>query len=548
MNRFFVYGSWLFLYLFGWLIQGVAQDTSGKQTIEIVSAYKPVFRDAQKLNYSAVPLPPSSEKITFNYQLPVKPLYLRLVPANLQASKRQPDSILINSKENYLKIGYGNLRSPVIGAGLAFGSGKDFAFQVTADHFSQRGSLRVQRFTKTDLKGNFSINGQKHSLSGSLLYQHQASWLYARDSSLLLSKEDSLRKPYTTSGIQMSWRNRQVTDFGLGYNPSVRFVFFNDGRSIEKNMRFQIPLEFHAGKDYLLLMQTNLDFTFFNPRNNAAYTNHIYDIKAGLLVRKQNWSMQASVMPVWSGQQLFVMPDITATIRIKEEALKFIAGWKGSVQKNNYEALASINPWINQPLIQFNTRVKQLYGGLKGLINNQLQYQVQFGFQQLLDQPLFENSLRPSVFQIRREARLNSMQAKGELTYRWDQRLELNASTEINNYFGQKTEQAPWHLIPLRLNTSVSWKPVTALNVRADLHAWSGGFYKSSLSGEKDRLKSVIDLNTGVEYRFTDGFLSWIQFSNVLNNVYERWFAYPVFGFQIHAGIKLIFDRKLFGR
>jgi hypothetical protein len=204
-----------------------------------------------------------------------------------------------------------------------------------------------------------------------------------------------------------------------------------------------------------------------------------------------------------------------------------------------------INPWINQPLIQFNTRVQDIYAGIKGRVfNNKLYYKFQFGLQQLWDQPLFENSLRPGVFQIRKEQMISSLQTKGEIHYRLDTKFQLHASAQINNFFGQKTESSPWHLLPVQIRGGLTWNPAKKLRITADCMAWRGGVYKRNVAGDKGRLPSVIDLNTGAEFRVSEGVFTWIQFSNLLNADYQRWYQYPVFGFQIHGGIKLTFDTK----
>lgn len=524
----------------------IAQDTSAKQTVEIVSAYKPVFREAVKMNFSAQPLPPFVDPVKYNYKLPVQPLALQLVPVSLKAISLGEDSSSKLLNQDYVKIGYGNLRSPFADAGIHFGQGKLFSGLITASHFSQEGRRRVQRFRFTDIKAAYTLHGDKHVLDGSIGYRRQVNWLYALDSSLLLSKDDSLRKPYQTAEFIVNWRNKNVKETGLRYQPGLKATFFNDGRNTEKNILVQIPASFFLGSDYVLSLKGTMDFTFFNPANKNTYTNHLYTLNGALEVFKTNWQIKAGVMPLNTGNKFYLLPDFYGEYRISQEQLLVMAGWGGSVRKNNYENLVNINPWINQPDSQFNTRVSDLYVGLKGrILNNSLSFKFQFGLQQLRDQPLFENSKMPSVFEIRKEALINSLQSKAELQYRIDDRLQIQGSARINNFFGQQTESAPWHLIPVQLNAGITWKPLSRLVLNADCIGWRGSVYKRNIAGDKGRLPSVLDLNTGAEFRVNKRIFTWVQFSNLLNAAYQRWYQYPVFGFQIHGGIKLTFDAKL---
>jgi hypothetical protein len=520
-----------------------AQDTSKKQTVEIISSYKPVYREMVKQNLPASPLPPSTDKINYQYNLPVWPLGLSFQPSTLKPLSMKPDSIPVIAT-HYLKLGYGNYFSPNMGAGVSFGVGKPLSVQLRADHFSQRSNMRVQQFSHTAAEANITAKGNRHEWNGSLSYQRQAYWLYADDSTLNAAKDDSLRKPYQTAGFQLGWRNLKEGNIPIFYHPSVRASLFYDGRSSEKNMDLRLPLVLKTGATISVLFQGNVDLTYFRPKDSATYSNHIYSIHTAFAIDKHNWKLQAGVMPVWDRQSFFVLPKITTELRLDDDKLYAYLGWEGSVQKNNYQYLVSINPWINQPLMQFNTRKQDLYLGVKGTAADLIQFKLQLGLLQYRDQLLFDNSRKLSVFEILQENRLQAIQTKGEIVYRKDEQLEAKASVELNRFYGQRTETAPWHMIPVQVNASVSWKPIQKLQLRSQLFAWRGALYRDSLTGVKKRLEPVFDLNAGADYQFLPGWTAWLQLSNLFNVDYQRWHRYPVFGFQIHGGIKLTFGPK----
>ncbi len=54
-------------------------------------------------------------------------------------------------------------------------------------------------------------------------------------------------------------------------------------------------------------------------------------------------------------------------------------------------------------------------------------------------------------------------------------------------------------------------------------------------------LDGFFDLNFGVSYFISDNFSIWLSGTNLLNSNYERFYNYPVQGFEIMGGIGLRF-------
>jgi len=62
--------------------------------------------------------------------------------------------------------------------------------------------------------------------------------------------------------------------------------------------------------------------------------------------------------------------------------------------------------------------------------------------------------------------------------------------------------------------------------------------------GTSDHLKSVFDMNAGLEFRITKNLNLWSQFNNLFNKEYQRWNQYPVYGFNFVAGVVFSFAQK----
>src|SRR5579863_2254810 len=118
-----------------------AQDTSKRKTIDITSTFKPVLREAVKINFHAAPPLSDTTKPKLTYNIPSQYLFLNYQPAELRPVALQVDSFLSWENSNYIKAGFGNVHQPYIKAGFSFGDGKNSFFNIFADEYASKGNL-----------------------------------------------------------------------------------------------------------------------------------------------------------------------------------------------------------------------------------------------------------------------------------------------------------------------------------------------------------------------------------------------------------------------
>ncbi len=523
-----------------------AQDTTKKQKIEITSAFKPVLKNAVKINFNATPPAPEATPPNLTYNIPIQNLYFNLQPVALQPLALQIDSAGAAHNSNYVKLGYGNFNSPLAEAGFSLGDGKKTNFNLFASHLSQKGDLRLQKFSNTNLTAHLNTLVQKIEVYGKAGYQQQTSYLYGLDSTFRNTKDDSLKKPYQTYSIRAGVRNAFVNRFGISYNPDLNINVFDDTRSSETNAILDVPVEVRMGTNFGVLIRANADLTSFKPTGGTVYTNNVFFLNPALILKTAKLRLRAGIRPTWDNQKLNVLPDVLVDFPIEGGKAIAIAGWTAYVRKNTYQYLASQNPWINQPTSQFNTRITEVFGGVKGSLINSFNYRLQGGFVEFLNLPLFVNNQKPgSLFAIIKEGKLQGIHTQAELGFVLMDQLNISTKLDVYNFVNQETEAEAWHIVPLELTTSLRWQPVKKVMIKSDLFAWQGAKYLKNAGGARDRLPAVFDLNAGIEFKATKNIAVWTQFNNIFNNVYQRWNNYPQLGFQFLGGIRLTFDQNL---
>ncbi|HEY6899738.1 MAG TPA: hypothetical protein VI233_03810, partial [Puia sp.] len=69
-----------------------AQDTTKRRTIDITSSFKPVLRDAVKINFNAAPPAIDTSKPRLTYNIPAQFLFLSYQPGEMKPVALQRDS------------------------------------------------------------------------------------------------------------------------------------------------------------------------------------------------------------------------------------------------------------------------------------------------------------------------------------------------------------------------------------------------------------------------------------------------------------------------
>lgn len=535
-----------------------AQDTTKRKTIEITSSFKPVLRDAVKINFNAAPPVADTSRPRLNYNIPAQYLFLTYQPGEMKPVAFQGDSIKPWENYNYIKVGVGNVHLPYIRTGFSFGDGKNTQFNIFANHLSSKGSLDNQKNSLTDVKLLGSVKTASNlEWSGSVGFKNDAYWLYGIRPDSLISKlpKDSLRQTFQTFEGRLSLRNMEPTEFGLTYRPNIRVSVFSDNhdpKASEANTVLNLPLEKTIGKSFGFNLAFTADLTNYRPGGSLPNkNNNVFIVTPAFLVKTPNLYLQASAAPSWDNKQFTLLPNILADISTTDQRFGIQLGWIEYYEKGSYQRYASINPWLAQPGDLLNTRVQERYAGFKGSLDKHFSYSAKIGFNQYRNMPLFVNDTLADVtgsggrqFDILYEKSMETLQIHGELNYIQGEDFTATASLNYQQFHKLQTQAKAWGLLPLELNANLKWQVFKDFWAKADLFVFDGAKYRASNNGADFKGDGAFDLNAGVEFRITRQLNLWVQMNNIFNKKYERWHQYPVYGFNLLGGIVFSFGGK----
>lgn len=527
-----------------------AQDTTRKKSIDITSTFKPVLREAAKINFNAAPPVADTSRPKLSYSIPSQNLFFSYQPAELKPVALRIDSVNAWQYSNYIKVGFGNVHLPYIKAGFSFGDGKSTYFNVFANYYSSKGSLKYQKNSFSSVGAAATYLSPKHlEWNGKLGFSSNDYFLYGYRPDTLAYSKTQLKQQFQTLEGSVHFRNTIPTAYGLTYHPSLKISVFSDNKAnkgSESNSVLDLPLEKTFGRLFAFNLASTADLTSYQVKGNAKFSrqNNLFYISPAVLLKTPNLYIHGGLRPSWDNRVFTMLPNIMADITTNDQRFTFQLGWIGYYNKGTYQRFASINPWLAQPDSLFNTRVQERYAGFKGSVDNHFSYSAKVGFQQYRNIPLFVNDPNDGkTFLIAYEPRMEALQLHGEVEYTMGEQFSASASLNFNQFTKLQKEKKAWGMIPLELNAGLRWQLLKDLWLHADLWAWDGAQYRGK-TGDSFKGDGGFDLNTGAEFRITKNFNLWIQLNNILNNKYERWHQYESFGFNVLGGVTYSFNQK----
>lgn len=525
------------------------KDTTKKGGIDIVSSFKPVLREAAKINFNATPPTADTTKAKLNYDIPNQNLAFAYQPGALKPLALEVDSTGKFSNSSYIKAGFGSLRTPYVQAGISFGDGHSAGLNIYAKHVGSDGKRDFQKFARTDIKlAGYFKSGNNLQWDASIGMNQHRTYKYGYEPQTLVLPVDSIKQNFQTISGRVAMHNINKTEFGLTYSPEIRIDVFSDYlKNSESNTVVNLPLQKSIDKVFAVNLGLTFDLTRLSPDNKAAFNNTIYYISPSVLIKTSKINAQIGIRPSWDNKSFKMFPNILADISTEDKRFTFQAGWTGYIRKTTYQYLAGMNPWLWLPSTFKNTWIEERFAGFKGSVGNHFSYAAKVGFNKLNNQPLFINDTSAAgdgkSFRVVNESKVNVVNFGGELGFNIHEKFSLITGLTFNQFTGFQDNAKAFGIIPLELKAAMKLQVIKDLWLKTDLFAWRGAQYLQK-DNTVARLDGAFDLSAGVEFKITKNINLWTQFNNVFNKEYQRWNQYPVYGFNFVGGIVFSFDQK----
>lgn len=522
----------------------LAQDTTGKK-VKITSSFKPVLKEAAKINFNASPAANDTTRPRLQYNIPNQNLNLAFQPGSLRPLALAVDTGGGWRNESYVKAGYGNFNTPFVQLGLSVGDGKNAGVNFYGQHISSKGNIKDQDYSNTnaELNGFFKTGNLEWTarLGGRLDKYNK----YGYQPKTLSFPDDSIKVNFHTYRGRIAFRNINRTDLGISYAPELAVDAFSDGlNNKEKNLFFNLPLQKTLGNEFEVDVAVTGNVSRYTPAKKSDISNNWFAVSPSVLYKTANVNIQAGLRPAWDKTASHLFPNLIAEVVASNKRFSFQAGWVGYLRNAGFQYQAGINPWIWAPATVYNSSVEERFAGIKGSAGDHFSYSLRAAFNTIKNQPLFTNDTVAGgkSFVVINEPRVNVVNLGGELGYTVGERFSIISNFGLYQYSTKVADKA-WGLLPVEWKTTLRLQVLKDLYLTSELYAFDGPYYQTKGRG-RGKLGNGVDLSAGLEFKVYKDIKVWAQFNNITNSQYQRWNQYPVYGFNFLGGVVFSFAQK----
>lgn len=539
-----------------------AQLDLKEDTFQIRTKYRPELSSAIKLRTEPAQKDTEKVNVDFNYSFLKKQIPVEFEVQPIQAARITQEA-LQRLRSGYVRLGGGTNGTPLAEVYYTSLRSKTAAWGVHLKHLSTVG---VNSIDNSGHSQNFiNLFGRKMSRtatwSAHLDYQKKVFNYYGLPAGVvILERFQNPKQEFNDVAGRIALVSNKVDTAKVRHDASLDYHYYFDAfESVENNAILKTHHRKYYGRE-LYSLKTDINY---NGLSNALDTlnNTIVSASPEIYTIGKKWQLNVGItmtMELGDKERFYFYPLAEFKVNLVKNILIPYVGLGGGLIRNNYRSLSAINPFINPAITLANTNNPyEMYGGIRGAISSAISFNTSFRQQRLSSMPMFVRSnyavisdgylvSNPNNRFTPVYDTVNVTTLKAELVYHKTGKLRLMTGGEYNIYT-TKNEIEAWYLPKLKANVSALYDMQDKLILSTDLFVISEQYARvdSSLttSGkfESKKLGSFIDVNFGIEYRYTKRFSAFLKLNNIASIRYYKWEDYPLQLFNILGGLTYSF-------
>jgi hypothetical protein len=518
------------------------QETKDIDKVDIYTKYKPSLIDARRVETQPELKEPEVKELKLDYSFPdlrykVQPAF---TPITAQSYRNKPNSFI---NGNFIKAGFGNYTTPLLHVELHNGKNKNYSHGLSLYHLSSNGPSKYKQRSFMDdriqLQGARFINGT--TLSAQIGYSRFAYNYYGYNQNENTFKRDSIKQALNNVTGNVHFDNLK-TSRKLKAQFDFDVYRFSTVQQNELGYRISNTIGGKVANGELNLATAYEGMT--SGPDSVSYFRHFVDIHPYYKMKYKNVDLtigaSSTIFIDTVGSDFYLYPEFKVDYYVVPEKMKAFVGIGGSLGKGSTRTLYNENQFLaeNQILKNQNTSYK-IYGGVKGKLNKSFDYTLELSQQFTHNLPLYASD----TFELHKFLILyddvNIFKFQAGLNYTKFDKLNIGTFFTYYAYNGDAAEayQRP----DFEWNTRISGTIKEKLSLHGKFYVIGSRYALKIGSGDIEKLKPIIDLNIGADYRYKKDLSFFVELNNLTNQTYQRWFNYPVYGLNGVAGVTFSF-------
>jgi hypothetical protein len=527
-------------------VQAWAQnDTLRTDVIDVIKPFKAILSESIKIPANPNPEIPDIKPVTLTYTLPEVrhndvPTVYTIKPLSLGTS------LLPKLKNNYTRLGYGNYNTPLF----------EMYLNSTRSRSAQWGAFYKHLSSSADNLRSFSNNtlglyGKKFVDNGivesDILYHRNVVHLYGYSDEATLPKKDDLRNQFGLLEMHGAYSNVLKDTSKLAYKIGMRYYSYSTNNKVDEG-DFKLYGNFSksmSGNPLKVFTQVQINnttapglsynrvFVDINPEYRLNISKAIY-VSVGFNSTFFNDS---------SASKFFFFPKAEAGLGIIRNALTFYTGITGNLQRNTLRSITTENPFVRSFGLDNTENRFEAYAGFKGIISAQTSFLLQASYATIRNMMFYgADTISYAQNTIFDPNTSGLTHIKAELNHDFWKSFRMGVAV---NYFGYDlTIAAPYSRPTFTTTAHFTYNmadkfllktEVFTMNQRTALLRGTAG------NNSEVKMDGLVDLNAGLEYRYSKTVGLFLNVNNLTNNQYQRWLNMPVFGINVLGGLTVTF-------
>lgn len=584
-------GGLLLLYLLG-TPSLQAQDTILNRNVSVEREYRPVIRNAGKINSVPEVLEPTVEKTPAKYSdfnLPLNVDYnIHTLPA-AEITTEKP-----TNKEGYARIGLGNYLNTLVDFAYPIINKPDVRLDFSLNHLGTFEAKRMHSTTNATLSFDkifktfdfyagigggheyFKYYGDNFNDSSSInlntLATTYGSSIYAEKNRAGVNSTPRLFNLNSLSNDPVGdtfWRfNSNIgvhslpmaTD--LRYLAEINYTIFNSLNGLTENM-IRTKAKFSSPNDK---NRIGLDFDLYNmmyksdkiPSFNFWNTYSVLTLNPYYSIEKKYFNLRLGLKSSFSfvhGKLNNPSADVNAEWKLIPRFLSIYGGINGDYEVNSMDKIFSENPYLYSDIRVNDTYSPyNLFAGIKLKPLYNLLIDAYVDLRQIDNQYFFVNKeyklanaslTMPAADSLIFSNRFNVVYSSASL-FKMGVRANYNLRDFLNvevkgayNNWNVSTEPYAWNRpkYEAELNTYVRINP----NFSVSANAYYEGGRMAKLGDRAVPMRDKVDINLGVTYSYNKWLTAFAKINNLINNSYQNFYGYDVQGTNVMVGAAFTF-------
>jgi hypothetical protein len=540
-------------------VAAVADTTKNplSQEIEVKRAYKPILAEAVKIRRSPnlTDIKPVIPTVLYNFLDKKLDLNSDIKPLEAQKLAYMPKPTL---KNNYAKIGLGNLGTTLAQLNVATGTDPALQAGFNFNHLAQKGKLNQQNTSTQNAAAYGKLVANKLVLLGTLTYNRSSHYFYGVDDLQTFSNPNPTQQKFNLFDADAEiYKRIAPTDSNkLQLATKINAYHINNAfEGTENNITLSAGgsknlQKFQAGVNAVVDITNTKDIAY-----NLG--NHLFKINPYVKLDGNRFKLTAGINYVnefGTNQRIHLFPNASINYVLIDNYLTLFGQLNGDVNKTRLRDLVLLNPFLNaNPNIKNTIEKLSIAGGVRGTIIPNVGFKAMVKSVSVGNFQYFINNIDEKQKFDLGYTDADILNFTGEINAQFSDDFSLDTKIDFNQYT-VKNQPYAWFNPALKFSTLAKVKVAQKFTLSTDVYyqgltkamvlnyanplAFTTPGYTPNYT---QTLPSFFDFGLGVDYAYNKKLSAFIKANNLLNNPYQQYLYYSSFGLNLLAGVSYSF-------